>query len=118
MESVTIERRKYFFWEIRSGFISKVLINEGGKEIWYENEIKDYNPSKYLSVILKGGNLGKSPMLVKYELIEKTGVVRLEYTCSWEPKEIFLKIIHPIIKKTANKNAEKVLSELKKQIEE
>ncbi len=115
--STLIEEQHISSGEVKNGYVTKVLIKEGKKDIWYENEIRDYEPNKHLSIILKGGNLGKSPMVVAYDIIKQNGFVELHYKSTWQPKEFFLRIFKPVIKKVATKNAKNVLSELKKQIE-
>ncbi len=103
--------------EVGIGFVTKVLIKEGKKNIWYENEILKYEPNKALSIALKGGSLGKSPMIVDYMIKENNGLSELSYSCTWKPVGFLLWLLHPIIKKMANKNVDDVLIELKKQIE-
>ena len=100
------------------GFKSKVLIREGKKEIWYESEILEYESEKKLIMMLKGGNLGKSPMKLEYQIKSHPNGTELSYTNTWKPSELMLKLLHPLIKKMATKNMEGVLSTLKTKIEE
>jgi len=103
--------------EIRKGFLSKILIKEGNKDIWYENEILEYQPLNYLKISLKGSSLGKSPMIVEYRISLQNAKLILIYRASWKPVGILLKLLYPFIKKISIKNIETTLSELKRQVE-
>lgn len=103
--------------EPRAGFKSRILIREGKKEIWYDNEILEYRPYSLLRVSLEGGHLGKSPMTVDHALYEEGQGVRLEYESNWKPMGFMLKLLYPLISIMANKNATKCLEDLKSCIE-
>lgn len=88
--------------EVREGFTTKLLIKEGKKEVWYENQVLNYNPCQYLRISLKGGGLGKNPMNVSYELIRKNNTTALNYKCTWKPAGFILTLFHPLIKKSSH----------------
>lgn len=103
--------------EAKEGFLSKVLIREGKKEIWYNSEIMKYEAGKHLSIALSGGTLGKYPMTVDYDIIEVGHQSELTLNSHWKPSGFFLKLFYPLIKIKAAKNTEEVLFALKQQIE-
>jgi len=103
--------------EIKKGFLSKILIKEGKKDIWYESEILEYQPLKYLKISLKGGNLGKSPMIIEYRISLHNSKLILLYKTKWKAVGFLLQLFSPLIKKMSIKNIETTLSELKRQIE-
>jgi len=103
--------------EIKKGFLSKILIKEGKKDIWYENEILEYQPIHYLKISLKGSSLGKSPMIVEYRTSLQNNQLVLFYKTKWKPVGVLLKLLHPFIKKMSIKNIETTLSELKRLVE-
>ena len=103
--------------EVKNGFKSNVLILEGKKKVWYENEITEYNPFRHLSITLKGGSLGKNPMAVHYTLNEINNKITLNYESYWKPAGLMLHLMLPIIKRMANQNAKTCLQELKTLIE-
>ena len=99
------------------GFKSKILLKEGKKELWYDSEITDYTPEKSLHMVLRGGNLGSAPMYLDYEIKEEMGKTELTYYNRWQPKGLMMKLLHPMIKKMADKNAGEVMRLLKNHIE-
>ena len=99
------------------GHLSQVLIKEGNQKNWYQNEILEYQPPHLLKIALSGGNLGKNPMFVSYNISETTSQVKLNYNSQWKPSGIILRLLYPLIKMQATKNTEKVLTTLKTQIE-
>jgi carbon monoxide dehydrogenase subunit G len=115
--STILEEQHISTGEVKAGYITRVLIKEGKEKIWYENEILNYQPYKLLKISLKGGNLGKAPMYIDYEIIDNQDRVELVYKSSWKPIGFMLKLMYPVIKKMANKNVDEVLAALKNQIE-
>lgn len=103
--------------EVQPGYRSKMLILEGKKKNWYENEILTFQPGQQLSTVLRGGGLGEGPMAVDYHIQEQGDAIELRYRSSWEPIGLFLKVMHPIIKIVANKNADNCLKRLKEKVE-
>lgn len=103
--------------EARKGFKTKVLIKEGSKTIWYNNEIMEYQSNKHLRISLSGGTLGKHDMIVDYLINEMENRVELILKSHWKPSGVILNIFYPLIKRKATKNTEEILLELKQQIE-
>jgi len=101
----------------QKGFKSKVLIQEGKKEIWYDNEIIEYQPDELLIITLSGGYLGKYPMTVTYEIDGNDNQLELKYNSKWKPSGILLRLFYPLIKIKATQNTVELLNELKEQIE-
>jgi len=99
------------------GLTSKILIREGKRDIWYNNEILEYEPGKLLSIKLSGGSLGKHPMVVDYEIHEKEDQLEVVLKSHWKPSGIMLYLFYPLIKIKSVKNTEEVLKALKQQIE-
>ena len=102
----------------RSGFLSKMLLKEGNKEVWYDSEILTYQPTDLLIIQLSGGSLGKSPMRVEYELKNLGEKVQLTYRNFWKPVGFFLWLMHPIIKSVSAKSIETSLGRLKECIDQ
>jgi carbon monoxide dehydrogenase subunit G len=100
--------------EVRKGFITEVLINEASTQTWYKSEILDYKIHQLLKFSLKGGKLGKNPMIVEYVLIDQNNKTLLNYKCSWEPGSFILKMAQPLITSITNNNAKNALNELSK----
>jgi len=103
---------------VTKGFTSKILIKEGKKEVWYGSEILDYQENKKLNISLSGGNLGKSPMNIEYQITEKENYTELFYESKWKPAGLLLKLMHPLIKSMSNKNIDGSLTKLKEEIEQ
>jgi len=103
--------------EPQKGHKSKVLIREGKREIWYDNEIIEYQPGNLLRIALSGGTLGKHPMLVNYQINEIEDQIELTLNSYWKPSGILLHLLYPFIKIKATKNTVEVLQSLKHQIE-
>lgn len=99
------------------GQTSRILIKEGNREIWYHNEILEYDPKKLLKIKLSGGSLGKHPMVVDYELRQKQDRTELLFKSQWKPSGIVLYLLAPLIKMKSVKNAEEVLKALKLLVE-
>ena len=95
------------------GQISKMMLKEGSKVVEYESEISHYQPTSQLSMILRGGNLGKGPMYLDYQLSANETGTMMNYESKWEPHGFTLKLMAPIINKMAQKNATEVLNQLK-----
>ena len=112
-----LEVKKISDGEVKEGFKSRILMQEGKKKVWYDEEILEYSPHDRLKIALKGGNLGKSPMIVDYQIIPNNANVKINFTSSWMPKGLILKLFHKAITKASDKNAEQELQSLKKQIE-
>ncbi len=103
--------------EVGPGFRSRVLMKEGKKSVWYEEEILEFKPSTTLKMKLSGGSLGKGPMIMTYRLSDEGDKTKLSYANTWEPKGVILKLLHGIITKVAKKNVEGSLNKLKTEIE-
>lgn len=103
--------------EVIPGFKSRILIKEGKKEDWYDNEIIEYQPCTFLSISLEGGNLGKSPLVVDYSISREEQGIRLDYESRWTAIGLMFKLMVPIISRIANKNATKCLQDLKACVE-
>ena len=95
------------------GQISKMMIREGSKIVEYESEISHYQPTSQLSMILRGGNLGKGPMYIDYQLSANEAGTLVNYVSKWEPHGFTLKLMAPIINKMAQRNAKDVMNQLK-----
>jgi len=103
--------------EAKIGYKTKVLIREGSREIWYNNEILVYQPNECLRIALSGGTLGKNPMIVEYLINEKNNQLELTLESNWKPSGFILKMFYPFIKVKATRNTVEILQELKNQIE-
>lgn len=103
--------------EVQPGFKSRMLILEGRKKNWYENEIQVFEPESELSTLLRGGGLGEGLMRVDYQIEVRGNQLELFYKSSWKPIGLFLKMMHPLIKIVANKNASDCLKRLKANVE-
>lgn len=101
----------------RKGFKIKVLIKEGNRKIWYNNEIMVYQPNELLRIALSGGTLGTNPMIVEYVITKNNNQLELTLESKWKPSGFMLKLFYPFIKIKATKNTVEVLKELKNQIE-
>lgn len=112
-----VEQQYISSGEVGPGYLTKVLIEEGKKRVWYENEILEYQPNKLLTISLKGGSLGKAPMVIEYEVKEQDSQLELSYKSTWKPVGLLLMLLHPLIKKMSNKNVDNALLTLKQQIE-
>lgn len=95
------------------GFQTKLKILEGGQFSYYDSEILTYAPHQDLSIQLSGGNLGKNPMIVTYQMTATDFGTRLTYTSTWQPAGIGLKLLSPIITKVSKKNAAQQMANLK-----
>lgn len=103
--------------KVGPGFKSRVLMKEGKKSVWYEEEILEFEPTTSLKMKLSGGSLGKGPMVMTYTLSNEGDKTNLSYVNTWEPKGIILKLLHGMITKAAKKNIEGSLNKLKTGIE-
>lgn len=112
-----LEAKKISSGEIRNGFKSKVLIQEGKKSEWYDEEIIEYSPFDKLAFQLKGKSLGKLPMMIVYKLAEVDGGVKISLDIEWLPSGFMLKLLHRIIEIMANKNVDADLNKLKVYLE-
>jgi len=112
-----LESKNVSSGNLKEGFKSKILMKEGEKSVWYENEILDYNPHSLLRTSLKGGNLGKSQMFVTYKIDPQKDGVKVSYENEWEPKGLFMKLFAKKIFSTMDKNATKDLQAIKNRAE-
>lgn len=103
--------------EVKIDYKTKVLIREGNRETWYNNEIMAYRPYELLRIALSGGTLGTNPMIVEYVITKKNNQLKLTLESKWKPSGFMLKLFYPLIKIKATKNTLEVLQELKNQIE-
>lgn len=103
--------------ESGAGFRSKVLIREGRKDIWYNNEILAYDPGTLLRIVLSGGHLGKHPMELDYKITEEGHQVLLHLESRWKPSGLLLHLLYPLIKLKATKSTNEMLRSLKQHIE-
>jgi len=116
--NTTILKEKLISTEkTEKGQTSEILIREGKREIWYNNEIIEYEPGKLLSIKLSGGSLGKHPMFVDYKIHQKEGQLEVLLESHWKPSGILLYLFYPLIKMKSAKNTEEVLMALKQQVE-
>ena len=104
--------------DIQAGFLSKTLIQEGKKEVWYDEEILEYTPHTKLRLKLSGGNLGKNPMQIAYELNDNHDQTKVVSTIEWHPSGIILKLLHRVIEKASTKSLENDLENLKNYLEQ
>lgn len=100
--------------EIGVGSRSRVLIREGAKEVWYENEILVYDEPSALTLQLRGGNLGDGPMSVAYTNRPiGPDAVEVTFTSEWAAVGLLLKLLSPIISMAARGNAQRAMERLK-----
>lgn len=85
--------------------------------MWYEEEILDYVPYEKLRLKLTGKNLGKNPMIIRYQLNGLDDGVRITQTIEWDPSGFLLKLLHKAIEKMSRKNTAKELGKLKEYLE-
>ena len=100
--------------EPRPGFKTKMLISEGKSEVEYESELLAYDPKTHLVLQLRGGNLGKGPMTLTYDLIPEGDQTRLRYQTDWPPVGVMMKLMHPLITKMSRKNVAEQMERLRK----
>lgn len=112
-----IENKQISEGNIGKGFISKTLIKEGKKNVWYEEEIVDFIPFKKIKLKLSGKNLGKNPMFTTYHLKKIEKEIVLTQSLEWNPSGILLKLLHRLIEKMSIKNVEGDLRKLKAHLE-
>lgn len=103
--------------ELRNGYKSKILMEEGKKTVWYENEILEFNAPNFLKIALSGGSLGKNPMIVTYSMVSNGESVKVDYINEWKPAGLFLKLFQSQIRKKMDKNSAKDLEMLKNKAE-
>lgn len=103
--------------DLKSRFKSRILMKEGKKSVWYENEIIEYNPYSHLRIVLKGGNLGKKPLFVTYDIVSVESGIKVNYERNWETNGFFMKLFSKQIIKAMDKNATNDLQELKNKLE-
>jgi len=103
--------------KLQKGFKSKILMQEGKKSVWYDNEILEFNPHSLLKTSLKGGNLGKSEMIITYEIVPLADGIKVSYENDWEPKGLFMKLFSKKIYSSMDKNATKDLQKIKNEAE-
>ncbi len=96
------------------GFRTKMVIQEGKSQVEYESEILEYDPKSHLVLQLRGGNLGKGPMTLTYDLIPEGNATRLRYQTEWPPVGIMMKLMHPIITKMSRKNVAEQMESLRR----
>ncbi|GEM_PF-3593497 len=112
-----LEHQKVSIGEPGPGYQSRILMQEGRKNVWYNEEILEYHSQKLLKIKLSGGSLGKAPMIITYELSEIEDGVQLDYTSHWEPKGLMYKLLHGMIESASEKKVEKDLQALKNKVE-
>lgn len=95
------------------GFISKMTILEGGKQVIYDSEIVTFAPTTRLGIILRGGSLGNGPMSVDYTLTPTGDGTQVDYRTQWQPQGILLKLMAPMITKMSRKNVQAQMANLK-----
>ncbi len=84
--------------EVGKGYLTKVLIREDGREIWYNNKILEYRPHQHLRIELSGGTLGGNPMIVEYVITKKNNQLELTLDSNWKPSGFMLKLFYPLKK--------------------
>ena len=99
--------------EIRAGFRSKTTLQEGGKEVVFDEEIQQFDPPETLRLSIGGGNLGAHPMNVAFHLQQQGSETVVTSQCSWAPSGIFLRLIAPLITRMARKTLDDQLTRLK-----
>lgn len=94
------------------GTISDMKIREGKKLVDYEEEITAWTPGAHLGLVLRGGNLGDSPMQLDYRLQPTQDGVELQYTGQWAPTEWHLRLLGPLISWIGRRHGCKTLDRL------
>ena len=96
------------------GFKTKMLIREGKSEVKYESELLEYTPQSRIVMQLRGGNLGKGPMTLTYDLTPDGDQTHLRYRSEWPPVGIMMKLMHPLIVKMSRRNVTEQMDSLRK----
>jgi hypothetical protein len=78
---------------LATGSTAKMRIREGGRIAEYLSTIIAYEYPKHLAVAVTGKNFGDSALNLDYRLTDLAGRTRLDYLCSFEPKQFFMKLI-------------------------
>ena len=99
--------------EVGVGYISTLKLKEGSRIVAYESEISAFSPPKRLSIILRGGSLGKEPLHIDYQLSQSHLGTQVIYKNCWRAHGLMLKLIAPLINLMARKNAQQALNALK-----
>lgn len=95
------------------GFKSRLTLIEHGKSNTYDREITGYEVGQRLDLVLKGGNLGNSPMSISHVLNPRGNLTELTQIVRWRPSSFFLKLLSPIITKVSAKKVEQDLFAIK-----
>lgn len=87
------------------GTKTRMTLREGKRSVVYETELTTYDEHRELALDMRGGSLGTSPMHVRYRLDGHGQRTRLHYTADWRPKELGLRLMSPLIRIAAGRNA-------------
>lgn len=94
------------------GTRSRMTLREGKRSVRYETELTTYDVERLLTLDMRGGSLGTSPMQVRYHLTARGETTRLHYTADWRPNELGLRLLSPLIRIAAGRNARASLDRL------
>ena len=67
---------------------------------------------------MRGGNLGASPMLVRYALSPAGRGTELRYQATWQPQGLMLRLMSPLIDIVARKSCRRSLARLEELAED
>lgn len=95
------------------GSSSRVAIREGSRVVDYREEIVLFDRPARLATRLSGGSLGRSPMRLEYRLAETDSGTRLRYTADWQPEELRLRLLSPLLAWLSRRNIRSHLERLK-----
>ncbi len=95
------------------GTRTKMKLREGSKIVDYETELTAYEPDSLVALEMRGGNLGASPMLVRYALSPAGRGTELRYQATWRPRGLMLRLMSPVISIVARRECRRSLARLK-----
>jgi carbon monoxide dehydrogenase subunit G len=98
---------------VEVGFRSKLWLQEGNREVEYDEEITAFEVPNAVEIRMSGGSLGKKPMVVRYDLVEQEGSTLLRQRCTWQPSGLILRLMAGMISKSSAKTLEENLRKIK-----
>ncbi|MGJ8530342.1 SRPBCC family protein [Maritalea sp.] len=98
---------------VQEGFRSRLMLKEGSREVEYEEEILVFEPPSTVEVQMSGGSLGKTPMVVRYDLSSEGDKTSLEQRCTWTPGGLMLRLMAGIISQSSARALDENLVQIK-----
>ncbi len=95
------------------GTRTRMKLREGSRIVDYETELTAYEPATAVALEMRGGNLGVSPMHIRYDLTSNHQGTELRYRARWRPRGLMLRLMSPMIGVMARRECNRSLARLK-----